>query len=346
MPVTNLSTTYNSSNLSAYFQPVLQRQLVDRISETLRLNELANQVDLPKNAGSTSVKFFQFDAVADASNVLTLTEGVTPNDSRTLGLNSSSVELVQYGEIIQITDKLSFTSLFNVLQEGIKLMGQDAALKADNISRDVIQTGVDVDGASTTAKRYVVRPVGTARTFANLKAATAANSSINTIELLDAVTALKANKSNPLNGKFTALVPPQVSRDLFRDTDFLNTLTLGGQEKGMGSIVKGELGTFYGIRIVEHTNPFIESSAAVTENTFNAAGDIYSTTVLGENAFGVVKLSGDSPMSPKVTVLNGPDKSDILNQVTKAGYKCYYAAKLLNAKRAIVLKSKSNFTAS
>lgn len=346
MPVTNLSTSFNSNNLSAYFQPVLQRQLIDRISETLRLNELANQVDLPKNAGATSVKFFQFNAQPDATNVLTLSEGVTPTESRTLGLNSSSVELQQYGEIIQITDKLSFTSLFNVLQEGIKLMGQDAALKADNISRDAIISGVDVDGTSTTSKRYVVRPAGTARTWANLKAATEANSSINTVELLDAVTQLKGNKSNPLNGKFTALVPPQVSRDLFRDTDFLNTLTLGGQEKGMGSIVKGELGSFYGVRIIEHTNPFIEASTATTENVYASNGNIFSTIVLGESAFGVVKLSGDSPMSPKVTVLAGPDKSDILNQVTKAGYKCYYASKLLNAKRAVVIKSKSNFTAS
>ena len=338
-------TLANPASLSNYFQPVLNKQLIDRIDETLKLNELAQQVDLPKNLGSKTIKFFQFDVAADASKVQTLAEGVAPasNTYRELGLNTVEVGLTQYGEILTVTDLLSATSLLDVLKEGVRVLGQDAALKADNISRDAIVTGTDI-GAVGSAKRYA-NPTGTVTNFATLKAATVANSYISSTDLLDAVTQLKANKANPYNGKFTAIVPPQVSRDMFRDTDFLNNIWYGG-EKGVGSIVKGEIGTFYGVRIVEAGNPFIESSAAATEGVFDGAGNIFSTLVLGENAFGVVKLAGDSPMSPKVTVLTGPDKSDILNQSIKAGYKCYYAAKLLNSKRAVVVKSKSRFVAS
>jgi N4-gp56 family major capsid protein len=65
--------------------------------------------------------------------------------------------------------------------------------------------------------------------------------------------------------------------------------------------------------------------------------------VLGANAFGVVKIAGDSPMSPRMIVLQNADKSDPLNQTITAGYKAFYAAKLLNAKRAVVIKSKSRF---
>jgi N4-gp56 family major capsid protein len=335
----------NPASLGSYFQPVLNKQLIERISDTLKLNELAQQVDLPKNLGAKSVKFFQFDVVPDATKVQTLSEGVAPSSStyRELGLNTVSVELTQYGEILTVSDLLSATSLLDVLKEGVKVLGQDAAQKADNLSRDAIVTGTDIQ-ATGAAKRYA-NPNGSVTSFATLKSATVANSYISSTDLLDAVTQLKANKANPYNGKFTAIVPPQVSRDMFRDTDFLNNIWYGG-EKGVGSIVKGEIGTFYGVRIVEASNPFIESSSATSEGTFDGAGNIFSTLVLGENAFGVVKLAGDSPMSPKVTVLTAPDKSDILNQSIKAGYKCYYAAKLLNGKRAVVVKSKSRFVAS
>lgn len=54
----------NPASLGNYFQPVLSKQLIDRIAETLRLNSLAQQVDLPKNLGSKSVKFFQFTGTA------------------------------------------------------------------------------------------------------------------------------------------------------------------------------------------------------------------------------------------------------------------------------------------
>lgn len=333
----------NPASLGSYFQPVLNKQLIDRISDTLKLNELAQQVDLPKNLGAKSVKFFQFNATPDATKVQTLAEGVAPaaNTYRELGLHTVEVTLDQYGEILTVTDLLSATSLLDVLKEGVKVLGQDAAQKADNLSRDAIVTGTDITNTGA-AKRYAGGAGTGNSTFANIKAATVANSYISAVDLLDAVTQLKANKANPYNGKFTAIVPPQVSRDMFRDTDFLNNIYYGG-EKGVGSIVKGEIGTFYGVRIVEASNPFIEDSAAAAEGTFAAGGNIFSTLVLGENAFGVVKLAGDSPMSPKVTVLTAPDKSDILNQSIKAGYKCYYAAKLLNGKRAVVVKSKSRF---
>lgn len=329
-----LMTRSNPATLGSYYQAFLSKQLVDRIKNTLKLNELAQQVDLPKNIGSASIKFFQFDTVPASSNVQSLTEGTPINTFREVGLNSVSVSLTQYGEAVKISDILSQTSLVDVLKEATATLGEEAALKADDLSRDQLVTGTDVAG-NATDKRY---GQGIA-SFATLSSTAAASAYLDAEDLLDAVTALKANKSNPLNGQFTALVPPQVSRDLLRDTDFLNTVYRNPETK-LGSMIKGELGSFYGVRIVEHTNPFIEGTTA---GTYDSAGSIYSTVVLGANAFGVVKIAGDSPFSPKMYVHTGADKSDILNQTISAGYKAFYAAKLLNSKRAVVIKSKSRF---
>lgn len=327
-------TRSNPASLGSYFQAYLSKQLVDRIKETLKLNDYAQQVDLPKNIGSNSVKFFQYNTVPASSNVQTLTEGTPISDFREVGLNSVSVSLTQYGEAVKISDQLSMLSLFDVLKEAVGTMGEEAALKADDLSRDQLVTGTDV-GGNGTAKRY---GQGLAD-FATLNSTAAASAFLDAEDLMDAVTSLKANKANPLNGQFVALVPPQISRDLFRDTDFLNTVYRNPETK-VGSFPAGTLGSFYGVRIAEHTNPFIEGTTA---GTYNSAGSIYSTVVLGANAFGVVKIAGDSPFSPRIILNNQADKADPLNQTTVAGWKSFYAAKLLNAKRAVVIKAKSRF---
>lgn len=327
-------TRSNPASLGSYFQAYLSKQLVDRIKETLKLNDYAQQVDLPKNIGSSSVKFFQYDTVPASSNVQTLTEGTPISTFREVGLNSVSVSLTQYGEAVKISDVLSMTSLFDVLKESVSAMGEEAALLADDLSRNQLVTGTDVGGNATT-KRY---GQGIAD-FATLNSTAAASAYLDAEDLMDAVTSLKANKANPLNGQFTALVPPQISRDLFRDTDFLNTVYRNPETK-VGSFPAGTLGSFYGVRIAEHTNPFIEGTTA---GTYNSAGSIFSTVVLGANAFGVVKIAGDSPFSPKIILNNQADKADPLNQTTVCGWKAFYAAKLLNAKRAVVIKSKSRF---
>ena len=204
-----LMTRSNPATLGSYYQAFLSKQLVDRIKETLKLNDLAQQVDLPKNIGSASVKFFQFDTVPASSNVQSLTEGTPINTFREVGLNSVSVSLTQYGEAVKISDILSQTSLVDVLKEATATLGEEAALKADDLSRDQIVTGTDVAG-NATAKRY---GQGIA-SFATLSSTAAASAYLDAEDLLDSVTALKANKANPLDGQFTALVPPQVSRAL------------------------------------------------------------------------------------------------------------------------------------
>lgn len=327
-------TRSNPATLGSYYQAFLSKQLVDRIKETLKLNDLAQQVDLPKNIGSASVKFFQFDTVPASSNVQSLTEGTPINTFREVGLNSVSVSLSQYGEAVKISDILSQTSLVDVLKEATATLGEEAALKADDLSRDQIVTGTDVAGNGVS-----IRFGQGIANFSTLNSTAAASAYLDAEDLLDAVTALKANKANPLNGQFTALVPPQVSRDLLRDTDFLNTVYRNPETK-VGSFPAGTLGSFYGVRISEHTNPFIEGTTA---GTYNSAGSIFSTVVLGANAFGVVKIAGDSPFSPKIILNNQADKADPLNQTTVCGWKAFYAAKLLNAKRAVVIKSKSRF---
>jgi len=320
--VSNNTTT----TLSGQYQNYFSRKLLDYAIQELRLNEFAMEADLPKNQGAKAISFFRY-GVGSADNVQTITEGTTPSTTRDLALTKIDATLTQYGEICVVTDLLSMTELFDALQQGVKSMGEDAALKADEISRNEL--------VSNGTKRYAQA----SQNFAELLGASSAAGKYISTDALDIATRLKINRGKMFGNGYVFIVPPHVSRDVQNDDNWIWADRYAGSQK----IFKGELGMLGGVRYVEATNPFIELA---TEGTFDSTGTIYSSIMLSKNAFGVPKLSGDSPMKPQVLITKmEPSDSDPLAQRRKAGWKAFYTAKSLNAAWYRIYKSKSAFDA-
>ena len=144
--------------------------------------------------------------------------------------------------------------------------------------------------------------------------------------MLDVVTQLRINRAPEINGGYVSIAAPQVLRDLMRDSDWLNAAT----RSNVGALYNGEVGSLYGVRFVEDTNPYrVLDAADANHDTYNAAGDAFCTLFLGGEAFGVPALSGDSPMSPSIQIVDTPDKKDPLNQVVTVGFKTMYTSKVL-----------------
>lgn len=321
--------TNTTSTLSGQYQTYFSKQLLDYAVQETRLNEFAMQADLPKNVGAKTVTFARWGAPS-VSAIETLTEGTKPTGTRSLTLTTVEVTLTHYGEYAVLTDLLSYTELYNSLKAGVKLMGQDAALYSD----DLITTELVANGTKVYAQQ------GATGTYAGLAAAQIPNAKFVANDALDIVTRLKVNRAKPFNGDYVAIISPQVSIDVMKDPDWKNASLYGATQQ----LFKGELGRLYGVRYVEATNPFIESSGG-SEGTEVSDGDIFSTIFTGQQAYGSVKLSGDSPFRPQVIIVDTPDSNNPLNQTKTAGWKFYYAAKSLNADWYRVYKSKSTFNA-
>ncbi len=320
--MSNNTTTTLTNEYQSYFS----RKLLDYAIQELHLNEFAQQSELPKNVGSLKIAFFRYGA-GDSSNVQTLAEGITPTTTRDLTISKIEVTLAQLGEVAVVTDLLSMTELFDALTQGIKTMGEDAALKADDVSRNELISAGTVRYAQQTAN------------FAGLGGASVGSGKFLSTDALDIATRLKINRGKPFGGAYVAVVPPHVSRDLQNDDNWIWADRYAGSTK----IFKGELGMLNGVRYVEATNPFIENA---TEGTYDATGSIYSSMFLAQNAFGVPKLAGDSPAKPRVLITPmAASDSDPLAQRRKAGWKAFYAAKMLNSAWMRVYKSKSAFDA-
>ena len=316
-----------SSDLSSQYQSHFSKKLLDHAQHELRLNEFAVTEDLPKNMASKKLTFFR-PPEADASKVQTLTEGTPTTERRNVVLTAIEATLVQYGEVAEITDIVSWTDLFKALTQHISTMGEDCALHADGLSRNAL-----VSGLTTTANRRYSQGLAN---FAALEAAAAVDGAFVRTDGLAAATQLKVNRAPKFGGKYVCVIPPQVSHDFMQDEDWLSASKYGS----VTQLFKGELGELDGVRYVEATNPFIEDD---TLGTYDAAGGIFTSLFLSKGAFGTPKLSGTSPFKPQVIICDKADKSDPLNQKLMAGWKAFWTAKLLNANWAIAMRSRSTF---
>jgi N4-gp56 family major capsid protein len=355
----------NSTTLTNQFQNFFSKELLSIVQQETILDQFATKATIPKNNGNQAITMFRFGSPSVA-DVKTLTEGTAIGSAnyRNLVLNKLTKSLSQYGQVIGLTDILRATDLFNSLQQATKTSGMDMALWVDSVIRNVlvgsnltasgssigngIESTISNDDAinvSANANPTGVKVYGnpatlTTQTFSALNSATsAADATMTASAVLDSMTRLKRNRAPMINGGYVLATDPRVTRDLMRDTDWLNASNYGN--KGT-PFYKGEVGSIYGCRVVTQTNSFVSTGSGTAGDEFiyqtSAAGgglainkDIIASFFLGNEAFGIPALTGDDPLSPKVVITDTPDKSDPLNQLVTVGVKLYFAALRLAA---------------
>ena len=355
----------SSSTLTSQFQNYFSKELLSIVQQETVLDQFAMKAPIPKNNGNKAITMFRFGPPSVAG-VQSLSEGtaITTANYRALVLNSLSKSLAQYGQVIGLTDILRATDLFNSLQQATKTSGLDMALWVDSVIRNVLvgsnltASGSSIgsaaegsgtfdnsDACNTAASSGGIKVYGnpatlTTQTFSGLNSATAAaDATMTAAAVLDSMTRLKRNRAPMINGGYVLATDPRVTRDLMRDSDWLNASNYGN--KGV-PFYKGEVGSIYGCRVVTQTNSFVSTGSATAADEFiyqaSAAGgglavskDIIASFFFGNESFGIPALTGDDPLSPKVVITDTPDKSDPLNQLVTVGVKLYFAALRLAA---------------
>jgi N4-gp56 family major capsid protein len=322
--------TIATTELAHQFQTIFNRKLLSRARQLTVLDQFGLKQSFPKNAGSKTMRFFRQEAGA-ASEVSTLNEGVPLTTYTEVGLDYVEATIVQYGMLVKISDVLGMTGIFDTLNMSRDRMAENADLHADQITRNAIIAGVTGEATALYA--------GGAADFTALSALTGTTGALQIQDFLRAMTLLDINRAPRKNGEYFAVVSPQVAYDLMLDTKFfipVNTY----QDKT--NLVKGEVGKWFNVRVVKTTVPFRETSGG-TEGTYAGSGTIYSSIVVGAEAYGVPIMEGGSPYSPHVYINDKADKADPLNQFVLAGFKTFWTTVVLNAAWAVVLRSKSSF---
>ena len=336
MAVTTQAATGITNSLQEYFS----KQLLHQITQNLVLDQFAYRQALPEKAGKKAVRFFRY-VEPSTGDIENLTEG--DNDTfaatsagrgryKTLTLGYVDATLSSYGQVVGLSDILQATELFNHMEQATIVNGQDAALHLDT----KISYTLGDDGGSMTANK-IARYAGASAWYTSAPTSAQVMSGL---ELLDTATALKVNNAPTTNGYYTAVADPRGLRDLQNDSDWISSRHYGDPD----AIFKGEVGKYAGIRCIESTNSYRLANGSGNQFTYASGGDVYSTFVFGDQAYGVVDLASQSPYSPKMLIAQGADKNDPLAQITTVGFKTYYGQVILQAKFLAQVYSGTNYS--
>jgi N4-gp56 family major capsid protein len=336
-------TLTNPADVANRLQTYFSRKLLDPIENTLVLDQFAQTEDLPANMAAKTIRFFRRRQAG--ANANPLTEGVAIAAYAEVASGYVDCTLSQRGEAAKLSDILQWTDIFNWLNQNVDTLVEDAALDFDTITRNAIVTGLNNSNGNYERFSGVQNTGNSAADFTSLAGLSpAAGASFSRNAALACATQLMSHKVPRMNGGYVGVLPPQVMHDVRKDPTWILSAQYGKQE----TLYKHEVITLDGIRYVEGTNPFVES----VYGTYNSAGSIFTTMIIGRGAYGTPKLTKTtSPMKPQIIINNKPDKSDPLNQFTTLGWKAYWGAVALITNLAVgddpphfvLYRSKSSF---
>ena len=233
----NVTTDTAPNDLSAEMKTFYDMTLIDEAGPMLVHDQFGQKRPIPQGGGKT-IEFRKFDSLPKAT--APLTEGVTPDGQR-LSVSSVTATVAQYGDYVTQSDVLELTALDNTILEATKLLGRQAGLTLDTITRNVLVAGTNVN--------YCPKLSGSTETPVTSRAALD-NTAKLTVDVVGQVVAkLRAQNAPTINGDYVAVVHPYVAYDLMRDPEWIDAHKYSEPD----ALFTGELGKIGGVRFVGTT---------------------------------------------------------------------------------------------
>lgn len=305
----NVST---NEGLSAEMKTYYSDYLIDNAVPNLVHDQFGQKHAIPKNGGK-QIEFRKFLPFSKATRPLS--EGITP-DGGSLSVTKLTATVEQYGYYVTMSDVLMLTAIDNTLLETTKLLGSQAGSTLDTVTREVLNGGTSVMYAGSKEAREALDE----------------SCKLTVDDIYKAARFLKTQNAPKIDGSYVAIIHPDVAYDLMRDDEWIDV----HKYSATSEIFEGEIGKLAGIRFVETTE------AKIFAGEGSDGRDIYSTLVLGANAYGVTEVTGGG-LEHIVKQLGSGGTADPLNQRATAGWKGTKTAERLVENYMVRIESASSF---
>ena len=296
-----MATTQTYAGLTAEQKTFYDRTLLSRLIPNLYFYKYGQKKTAPKNEGDT-VNFRRFNSLEAATTPLT--EGVVPAGN-TLSITAVTAKVEQYGDFVQLSDKLDMVGIDPVATEAAEVLGEQGALTVDTVICEEVSAGTNVI--------YAGSVTGTASVKAT---------DVMTSELVrKAVRALRRANAKPVEGGYyIGLIHPDVAFDIMNDPLWQDV----SKYNGGTAIMKGEIGKLGGVRFIETTNAKVKTGAGAS------SADVHCSMIIGKDAYGVIDIEGSSKPQTIIKPAGSAGTADPLNQLSTVGWKAMFTAKRLN----------------
>ena len=303
--VTPGTTTGVQTNENGVFY---DRTLLKRLVGALHFLKYGQKRNLPKNSGDT-INFRRYNSLTPPADPLT--EGVTPDGSN-FTVTAVTAKPAQYGDYVVISDVLDMEGLDPTITEMAEVMGEEAAQKIDDVIKEEIFKGTNVQYASTATSRDTVT----------------ATMVLTGADVKKAVRTLRKNKVKPMaDGYYIGFIDSYCAYDLMNDTLWQDVSKYSNKE----NIEKGEIGKIHGVKFIDNTNAFTATNASSVE--------VHGTLIIGQDAYGVVDVEGSR--KPKMLIKKASEAggADPLEQRNTVGWKLMFCAKRLQELAMVRIES-------
>ena len=311
--------TVNFGDISPRTAAYASKDLLTRGLPYLVIEKFGQAKTLPSN-NSKTIKFRRYTALPNTPTALV--EGVTPAGTP-LSYVDVTANLVQYGNLTQISDVVLDTHEDPILREATDLLGEQAAQMVEKMRFGVIKAGTNVmyaNGAVRTAVNTVVTLQAQRRAVRALKRQ-------NARFITKVIRSTVAFGTENVAPGYVALIHPDCESDVRNLAGFVPA-----EKYGTITPWENELGKVEDVRYVSSTifEPFANGGGAAGAmlSTGGVNADVYPILYLGADAYGIVALKGAFAITPMV-VNPKPSDSDPLAQRGSVGWKTMQTAVIL-----------------
>ena len=283
--------------------------LIDEASPNLVHDQFGQKRPIPKNGGK-KIEFRKFASLPKALNPLT--EGVTP-DGKKLSVTAIEAEVAQYGDYIVQSDVLELTTIDNTIVEATKILGRQAGLTLDTITRNILQSGTNV--------YYCPKADGTA---VDSRSDLDDTCKLTVDVVKRAVAIMKKNNAPKIDGSYVMIIHPFVAYDIMTDPEW----RYPHQYQDTTNIYEGEIGKIAGVR-------FVETSEAKVYD-----GGVFGSLLIADGAYGVTEITGGG-LQTIIKQKGSAGTADPLDQRSSIGWKAIKTAEILVDAYMMRIESKS-----
>ncbi len=235
-----------------------------------------------------------------------LKEGITP-EPNSMNFYYVEIEVAQYGKFTPITDWAHFATRDDVVTKDAENLASQSGRTLEEITAEVLNGGANVMYAPAVTSDGTITPVTTRKGVSSL-------SKFRVQECYRALNFLELQNAEPVNGDhFVAIIHPNVKYDIMTNKDFIDYTKYAASQR----LFNGEIGVIGKIRFV------VSNFAKVFKGAGESGTDVYSTLVLGKDAYTVLEIEGQG-MQTIIKPLGSAGSADPINQRATQGWKTTY----------------------
>jgi N4-gp56 family major capsid protein len=302
------------TQIPAENQSFYNRTLLDRSVPFFTHGNWAQVRDIQGGSGTNTAKFRKYGNLA--AQTTPLVEGVTPSGKQ-LSTTDITATVQYYGDYVLLTDVVQLETLDPILTETAEILGDQAGDSVDQLMRDVMAAGTNVQYPTGAAAR---NQVTAAMTFASSDVKKVVRTLKNNLArpITSRIDPNTGYNTVPLKASFIAIMHPNTT---FTAEDQPGWTPVE-KYANKNDVMPNEVGSFPYVRCVETTNAKI----------FTAAGsgsiDVYATLIFGANAYAMTRLS-TLTMKNIIKPLGSAGAADPLDQRGTSGWKLSFVGKIL-----------------